>query len=119
MINITPIIGNKLKTVCDNVSGSYPKKWEKFPIVIFTEEDNKTVTSDGKEFVAYIRYRIDIYNTKSCSDIAIKIDEVMESMGLTRSFCSNAPDPNYQHKVMRYEGRLDVRNIHDGICRVL
>lgn len=113
MINIKPIILNELKKVFNNVNDTYPSEWATFPVIQYTEEDNKTHTkTDDKEQEAYIRYKIDIWNNKSSSDIAIAVDEVLSSLGLVRIQCVDTPEPSQlRHKVMRYEGIIDVNNM--------
>ena len=113
MINVKPIITKALKSVCDNVNDTYPSDWVTFPVVQYVEEDNKThIKTDDKEQLAYIRYKIDIWNDRSTSDIAIAIDEVLSNLGLIRIQCLDTPEPSgLKHKVMRYEGIIDVNNM--------
>ena len=113
MINIKPIIVKELKKVCSNISDTYPSDWAIFPIVQYVEEDNNTHTkTDDKEQEAYIRYKIDIWNDKSTSDIAMAIDGVLSNLGLIRIQSLDTPEPSrLKHKVMRYEGIIDVNNM--------
>lgn len=113
MINIKPIISKKLKGISDNINDTYPSNWAIFPIIQYVEEENKThIKTDGKEQLAYIRYKIDIWNDKSTSDTALKVDEVLSSLGFLRIQCLDTPEPNQlKHKVMRYEGIIDVNNM--------
>ncbi|BDC01589.1 hypothetical protein CP118TE_12980 [Clostridium perfringens E] len=113
MINIKPIIFNELKKVCKNVNDTYPSNWATFPIIQYIEEDNRTtLKTDDKEQQAYIRYKIDIWNDRSTSDIAVAVDGVLSLLGLERIQCLDAPDPKQlKHKVMRYEGIIDVNNM--------
>lgn len=113
MINVKPIIAKELKKVSDNINDTYPSNWAMFPVIQYVEEDNKTHTkTDDKEQLAYIRYKIDIWNDRSTSDIAIAIDEVLSNLGLIRIQCLDTPEPSgLKHKVMRYEGIIDVNNM--------
>lgn len=113
MINIKPIIVNELKKISNNVNDTYPSDWTIFPVIQYVEEDNKTHTkTDDKEQEAYIRYKIDIWNNRSTSDIAVAVDEVLSSLGLVRIQCLDTPEPSQlKHKVMRYEGIIDVNNM--------
>lgn len=113
MINIKPIIVNELKKVFKNINDTYPSEWTIFPVIQYTEEDNKIHTkTDDKEQLAYIRYKIDIWNNRSTSDTALKVDEVLSCLGLVRIQCLDTPEPSQlKHKVMRYEGIIDVNNM--------
>lgn len=113
MINIKPIIVNELKKVFKNINDTYPSEWTIFPVIQYTEEDNKIHTkTDDKEQEAYVRYKIDIWNKRSTSDTAIAVDGVLSSLGLVRIQCLDTPEPSQlKHKVMRYEGIIDVNNM--------
>ncbi len=113
MINIKPIILKELKKVSINVNDSYPSDWATFPVIQYVEEDNKTHTkTDDKEQLAYIRYKIDIWNDRSTSETVLKVDEVLSSLGLIRIQCLDTPEPSQlKHKVMRYKGIIDVNNM--------
>lgn len=113
MINIKPIIKKELDKVSSNVNDTYPSDWSTFPIIQYVEEDNKTHTkTDDKEQEAYIRYKIDIWHNRSTSDIAMAVDKVISELGLKRIQCLDTPEPNQlKHKVMRYEGIIDVNNM--------
>ena len=113
MINVKPEIYTELKKVSSNVNDTYPSDWTTFPIIQYTEEDNNTHTkTNDKEQLANVRYKIDIWNDKSTSNIAGAIDGVLSSLGLKRIQCLDAPDPSkLKHKVMRYEGIIDVNNM--------
>ena len=113
MINIKPIILKELKKVSINVNDSYPSDWATFPVIQYVEEDNKTHTkTDDKEQLAYIRYKIDIWNNGSTSDTAVVVDGVLSSLGLKRIQSIDTPEPNQlKHKVMRFVGIIDVNNM--------
>ncbi|AJG98868.1 hypothetical protein LF65_02282 [Clostridium beijerinckii] len=113
MINIKPIIYNSIKPLSSNVNDTYPSDWTTFPVIQYIEEENKTHTkTDDKEQLAYIRYKIDIWNDRSTSDIAVAVDEVLSSLGLNRTQSLDVPDTNkLKHKVMRFEGIIDINNM--------
>ena len=113
MINIKSTIYNALITIVDNVNDTYPSDWVTFPVIQYIEEDNKTyIKTDDKEQLAYIRYKIDIWNNRSTSDIAVAVDEVLSKLGLKRTQSLDVPDTSkLKHKVMRYEGIIDIENM--------
>lgn len=110
MINIKPVIYKELQKVADNVTDTYPSDWENFPVVIFLEEQNKPGDwFDDKEQKTSIRYKVDIFDNDSTSDLAIKINEIFASLGLRRIESQDIPDPSHlRHKLMRFEGIVDL-----------
>lgn len=111
MINIKPTIYQKLKEVTDNVSDVYPQDWEKFPIVIYLEEENKPYEyTDDKEQKSFLRYKVDIFDKDSTSELAVKVNDVFESVGLRRTSSIDLADSYLRHKVMRFEGVLDLKS---------
>lgn len=113
MINIKPIIYSAIEPLSNNVNDTYPSDWTTFPVIQYIEEENKTHTkTDDKEQMAYVRYKIDIWNDKSTSDIAMAVDEVLSNLGLKRTQSLDVPDTSkLKHKVMRFEGIIDVNNM--------
>lgn len=113
MINIKSTIYNALITIVDNVNDTYPSDWVTFPVIQYIEEDNKTyIKTDDKEQLAYIRYKIDIWNNRSTSDIAVAVDEVLSNLGFKRTQCLDVPDASQlKHKVMRFEAIIDSNNM--------
>ena len=113
MINIKPVIYDALSNEFDNVNDTYPSDWAKFPVIQYVEEDNSTlVKTDNTEKLAYIRFKIDIWNSSSTSDAAIKVDEIISGLGLKRIASNDVPDPSgLKHKIMRFEGIIDVNNL--------
>lgn len=112
MINVKDQIYEALQNAVENVSDVYPTDWSDLPAVQYTEEANNVVTkTDEQEQLAYLRYRIDIWNTGSTSQIALDIDAAIAALGLTRATCADVPDPSgLRHKQMHYEGTIDVNN---------
>ncbi|MBY5015069.1 hypothetical protein K6V96_07045 [Streptococcus suis] len=112
MINIKPIIYKKLREVADNVTDTYPQDWENFPVIIYLEEENKPYDiTDDTEQMSYLRYKVDIFHDDSTSDLAVEIDAIFASLGLKRTSSVDTPDPTHlRHKVMRFEGILDLNS---------
>lgn len=110
MINVKDQIYAAIKDIAENVSDGYPKEWGKLPAIQYTEEDNAVAEwVDGKESKAHLLYRIDIWNNDSTSITALEIDKAISALGLRRSACGDVADPSgMKHKVMRYEGIIDV-----------
>lgn len=109
MINVKDIVYEKLSQILKNVSDSYPHNFSNTPAVQYVEEENKVEEfTDDKEQLSYVRFRIDIWDTKSTSQTAVDIDSVMATLGFLRTSCSDAPDPSgMKHKQMRYEAIID------------
>lgn len=110
MINIKPLIYQELSKLTANVTDTYPDDWETFPVVIFLEEQNKPFDYyDDKEQKSEIRYKIDVFDKASTSDLSVKINEVFAKLGLKRLDATDVPEPNHlKHKVMRFEGIVDI-----------
>lgn len=108
MINVKDIVYEKLSEVCD-LSDSYPQSFSNKPAVQYSEEENSVNEwTDDKEVSSYIRYRIDIWDTQSTSQLAVDIDCIMATLGFKRTSCSDVPDPSgLKHKQMRYEAIID------------
>lgn len=101
-----------IKDVADNIGDTYPHDWEKLPAVQYVEEENKVQQwADNKEQSSYVRYRVDIWDEVSTSKLAVEIDERISSLGFKRIQCTDIDDESgYKHKVMRYEGIINMRN---------
>lgn len=112
MINIKPIIYKNLKEITDNVTDTYPQDWENFPVIIYLEEENRPhEITDDKEQMSYLRYKVDIFHNDSTSDLAVAIDDIFFSLGLKRTSSVDTPDPTHlRHKIMRFEGILDLES---------
>ena len=110
MINVKDQVYAALQEVTENVSDVYPTNWATFPAIQYTEEDNSVFTkTDEDEQYANLRYRIDIWDNKSTSLTALAVDEQISALGLVRTACSDVSDPTgLRHKMMRYEGVIDV-----------
>ena len=110
MINVKDQVYAALCAVTENVMDVYPQTWATLPAIQYTEEDNSVYTrTDADEQYANLRYRIDIWDTKSTSLTALAVDEAVSELGLIRTACQDVADPSgLRHKVMRYEGIIDV-----------
>lgn len=110
MINVKDQVYGSVKDVTENVGDEYPKHWGTLPAVQLTEEDNSVVEwVDGKESKAHLLYRFDIWHNQSTSQMAVAIDAKVSQLGLKRIACGDVADPSgLKHKVMRYEGIIDV-----------
>lgn len=110
MINIKPVIYKELQKVADNVTDTYPDDWGNFPVVIFLEEQNKPGEwFDDAERKSNIRYKVDIFDKDSTSNLAVEINKIFASLGLRRTDCQDVPDPSHlRHKLMRFEGIVDL-----------
>ena len=104
----------------DHVTDQYPTDWTNLPAIQYTEEDNRVAkrTNEG-ETKSYVRYRIDIWDSRSTSESALKVDAALgipmdeeTSFGLSRTSCSDISDPTsgLKHKQMRYEAIIDMQN---------
>ena len=111
MINVKDQVYKALTDVTDNVTDNYPSDWSKetYPIIIYKEEDNKVYEwTDEKEYKSYLRYYIEIWDKKSTSVTALDVDKAMSKLGLKRILCQDDNHPEWKHKIMRYEGIIDV-----------
>lgn len=110
MINVKDQVYDAIKGITENVSDGYPKDWGMLPAIQYTEEDNSVVEwVDNKESKAHLLYKVDIWNNDSTSETALAVDRAICRLGLRRVVCSDVADPSgMKHKVMRYEGIIDV-----------
>lgn len=94
------------------VTDIYPKDWAKLPAVQYVEEDNSVAEwTDDKEQTSHVLYRIEIWDTKSTSGTALKVDKALSAMGLKRVLCKDIDDASgLRHKKMNYEAYVyDVK----------
>lgn len=116
MKNVKDEVYSALRKVTENVSDVYPREWAEDSTIQFTEEDNSVYEHSSNagglhEDKSKVRYRIDIWNRKSTSQIAVKVDEALSGIGLKRTGCTDVPDPSgMKHKQMRYEGIIDIHS---------
>lgn len=111
MKNVKDQVYAALAAVFENVTDQYPSSWVHMPAIQCTEEENKVHERTDKEEKSYVRYRIDIWDSRSASAAALTVDTALSALGLLRVACQDAPDPSgLKHKVMRYEGIIDMRS---------
>ena len=110
MINVKDQVYDAIKGLCENVTDSYPSDWATLPAIQYVEEENKVAQwTDGAEQMSYLRYKIDIWHNRSTSDTTLAVDEAVSKLGLKRTMCQDVADPSgLKHKVLRYEGVIDV-----------
>ena len=112
MINVKDQVRQKLLTVADNVTDLYPNDWTHLPCIQYTEEANNVILrTENVEQLAYLRYRIDIWDKGSTSATALAVDEAVSPLGLVRFECEDSPAADasgWRHKIMRYECQIDV-----------
>ncbi len=111
MINVKDKVYSALTKVFPNVTDTYPGNWKDLPAIQYMEEDNRVhAWTSEQEELSYVRYRIDIWNNVSTSDIALKVDTELSKLGLKRTLCQDVDDPSHlKHKVMRYEAILEKK----------
>lgn len=114
MINVKDQVYAALRTCAENVTDMYPSDWETMPAIEYREEQNSVYEfTDGEEQKSKLRYAIFLWDTKSLSELALKVDKALSALGLIRTACNDADDPSRRrHKVMRYEGILDNESEH-------
>lgn len=112
MINVKDQVYNAIKDITENVSDSCPADWAKLPAIQYVEEDNHVHEwCDGAESKSYLRYKIDIWHNRSTSGTTLDVDKAISKLGLKRIACQDVADPSgLKHKILRYEGIIDVNN---------
>lgn len=110
MINVKDQIYSAIKNLTENVGDTYPRDWSTLPAIQYCEEDNRVYEwTDNKEQTAYVRYRFDIWDNVSTSNMAVQLDRCVSQLGLRRTQCTDVEDPSgLKHKQLRYEGIIDV-----------
>ncbi|MDD3415484.1 MAG: hypothetical protein PHY47_15990 [Lachnospiraceae bacterium] len=112
MINIKGKVMELMEAICPDASDSFPDDFSKDTQIQYTEEENRAQDTSGNRVItSYIRYKIDIWNKKSTSDLACAVDEKINGvLGLKRTGCTDSNEPGRKHKVMRYEGIIVESN---------
>lgn len=110
MINVKEMVYEALCTVHDNVTDSWPQDWKDTPVIVYTEEENKSYERSGaRTYKSYCRYRIDIFSRKSTSELAGLVDGILTwnsegtGLGMTRTGCMDDNEGHHRHKIMRFE----------------
>lgn len=107
MINLKNRILGRLEAMESgaDISDSFPDDFTKQKQIQYTEEENKVNSQSGSGVIdSYVRYRIDLWDTVSTSELACQIDAALSSMGLVRTGCMDSNEARKKHKIMRYEG---------------
>ena len=108
MINVKNQVYRALRGVCRNVTDMYPKKDAEFPAILYVEEQNAVQGwTDNREYVSKLRYRIEIYDRQSTSELAVSVDQAVSALGLRRCDCQDVQMEGIRCKLMRYEGLVD------------
>lgn len=109
MTNVKDEVYDVIKDLCSNVGDSYPKLIGDIPAIEYTEEENKVYDfTDNEEQSSYVRYRFDIWDKVSTSNLSVALDNKVSKLGLKRIQCMDIDDPNgLKHKQLRYEGIVD------------
>lgn len=105
MINMKPLVYSALSKIAENVSGTYPNEWATFPVIQYTETQNRPNTwADEGEVSSLIEFKVDIWVKEgSTSTIANEVNNAMYSIGLFRTGCNDIDEPNgLKHKIMRF-----------------
>lgn len=96
-----------------DISDSFPDDFSGQRQIQYTEEENKANNLSGSGVIdSYVRYRIDIWDTVSTSELACKIDEALSGIGLVRTGCMDSNEVARKHKIMRYEGIVSESSGH-------
>ena len=112
MINVKKEIYALLKNICSNSFEIYPKNFNTFPVIAYTEEENAgAVYCDGEERLSNFTYKIDIWSKESNSELAAEIDAAMTKAGFRRTNCNDVEEADTRHKVMRYKASVDTRTL--------
>lgn len=112
MLNKKAEIYGAIKDITENVGDTYPNEWENLPAIQYVEEENRVHQwADNREQSSYVRYKIDIWDKVSTSGLAVEVDKRIAALGFKRTQCTDVDDPNgYKHKVIRYEGIINIQN---------
>lgn len=114
MINVKDKVYSALCSISADlvVSDIYPNDWAHEYAIQYMEEENSVYSkTDKAEQYSKLRYTLYLWSNSSLSTLAVSVDEKLSALGLVRTACTDANDPSgRRHKVMRYEGIIDVHN---------
>ncbi|WHH59166.1 hypothetical protein [Petroclostridium sp. X23] len=83
---------------------SYPKAWDGLPAISYYELDNADSEFADDECIGEeIVVMIDIWSEGSTTAIFRRVDYLMKQMGFVREAAPDVPDPNVNHKAVRYK----------------
>lgn len=119
MIDVEAVIFNTIATAFDNAYPAGSRYSEenvspaKFPCLTLIETDNYTyersLDTAMTEHDAWLTYEVNVYSNKSfgakqeCKAIVSLVDEQMQHLGFTRTFCSQTK--NADQKIYRMTAR--------------
>lgn len=113
MINYKPTVYNALKSLTEHVYDEYPASVNKWPVIIYADENNTpyTITSEGERF-SEIRFRIEIHSgNEKTTDLMLEVNEVMTQLGFKRIFNQENVDSNGRKmRTMRFEAKIDNKD---------
>ncbi len=115
MINLKSRILDRLEEMESgaDISDSFPDDFSKQRQIQYTEEENKVNSQSGRGAIdSYVRYRIDIWDTVSTSELACQTDAALSGIGLVRTGCMDSNEAVRKHKIMRYEGIVSESSGH-------
>ncbi len=113
MVDVKTMVFNALQEAFPDIeiSDEFPDDFSGITQIQYTEEENKAKDISATGVInSYVRYRIDIWSQRNTSTYAVEADAALfTNVGLIRSGCSDANEPQRKHKIMRYEGIIDER----------
>lgn len=114
MYDIKPLINQKLSEIVgeDNVSDEFPDDFSNLPYITFYELNNSDPYKIKEELYTEIVIQIDIWNNRSTGELARKVNEAMNSIGLKREFARDVPEPSgIKRKTMRFKGVINNKTL--------
>lgn len=113
MINLNPFIYKKLKETGIRVVRNYPKSKNEYPCIMYQEIVNiPAFKVKGVEVISDISYQFEVYclDDREVTGIVKNIDNIISSLGFTRKFNQSMDTEKYYRRVLRYAGKVDIRN---------
>lgn len=115
MISLKIAVKELLESTGAAVWYFHPQNWIQLPAVSWRESLNREFAqADGREHLAELEYTVDVWaeSPAQAHELADRIDTVLASARLKRSFAQDLFDMNMHHRVARYrcvadaEGRI-------------
>ena len=110
MINIKPLILAELEKLHYPVFFFHPSEKASLPCISYYEASNvEVLRTDNEEQLSEINIQIDVWSESPSknSEIALKIDKSISTLGFVRQFCGDLYDNGVHHKTMRYRAVVD------------
>ena len=112
--NIKPDVVTSLKSVTDLklVSADYPKDWTKMPAAIYSTKakPNKTDLSKNELLTEWI-IKIDLYHSKSLSDMQQKVIDSMKAIGFKNTATDDANTDAFKRVILTFRGIVDNQTL--------